>query len=75
MIYTTIPRLRSVGERLLNSVVGTVEAGACVPEIGQPCKCKDHPPPACENTYTKDLYAYDCDGDCTLDTHPCYCPF
>jgi hypothetical protein len=48
------------GDRLLDKLVGRVEAGACVPENGQTCYCR----------FSR-IYKYNCNGACYMTSVFC----
>lgn len=52
--------VRTAADRLVNLLLPSAVAGACVPENGQRCKCENHT-----------LFRYNCSGAC-LPT-PSYC--
>jgi hypothetical protein len=55
-----------LGDAMLQRVLPTAEAGACVSVNGQPCRCGS----PCFKTYCHQ-YRYDCNGDCKYTSQHC----
>lgn len=56
--------LTTFGDRVLDRALGTVEAGACVPEAGQGCACWIASP--CSWSQRLQWVEYACHGSCNV---------
>jgi hypothetical protein len=52
--------LTKAGDRLLGKLLGSVDAGACVPETGKTCYCR----------FSR-IYKYTCTGSCQMTSIFC----
>ncbi len=56
--------MTTFGDRVLDKALGTVEAGACVPEAGQLCACWIAYP--CSRLGYLEVVEYACHGSCNV---------
>ncbi len=64
--------INRIADKALGQVLPKVTAGACVPEVGQTCKCVFYDWCIPSNTRTWFVYTYTCQGLCTYHTTtPC----
>ncbi len=68
---TFMQSLNAFADRVLETTLGTVEAGACVPSHGQECLCEPVTGNYCYNQHRWTQYQYSCLGGCLYASHAC----